>query len=116
MLGRGVRRCICPGRLAFPRMRALPLFRAPGLAGRDVATVAVLVAADLAVAVALALARQLAPLVAALAAAAAAVVVLLLVAVGPVLVLKVRTYWVAVAVGSRIASTSLNLALLRVPL
>ena len=78
MLGRGVRRCICPGRLAFPRMRALPRLCAQFHAGRDVATVAVLVAADLAVAVALALARQLAPLVAALAAAAAAVVVLVL--------------------------------------
>ena len=81
MLGRGVRRCICPGRLAFPRMRALPRLCAQFHAGRDVATVAVLVAADLAVAVALALARQLAPLVAALAAAAAAVVVLVLVIV-----------------------------------
>ena len=93
MLGRGVRRCICPGRLiAFPRPRALILFRAPGVAARAAATTTVLVlvvvAAEDALADALAGLRILAPLVAALAAAAAAVVVLVLVAVGPVLVLS----------------------------
>ena len=95
MLGRGGRRCICPGRLlAFPRPRALILFRAPGVAALSAATTTVLVlvvvAAEHALADALALARILAPLVAALAAAAAAVVVLVLVAVGPVLVLVAR--------------------------
>ena len=86
MLGRGGRRCICPGRLlAFPRPRALILFRAPGVAALSAATTTVLVlvvvAAEHALADALALARILAPLVAALAAAAAAVVVLVLVIV-----------------------------------
>ena len=45
LLGRGVRRCICPGRLAFPRPRALPLFRAPALASRRLAGMLVDVAA-----------------------------------------------------------------------
>ena len=95
LLGRGVRRCICPGRLlAFPRPRALILFRAPGVAALSAATTTVLVlvvvAAEHALADALALARILAPLVAALAAAAAAVVVLVLVAITPHCVLVAR--------------------------
>ena len=90
LLGRGVRRCICPGRLAFPRPRALPLFRAPALASRRLAGMLVDVAAGHGLVVlrallpnTLARTRILAPHLAAISATAAAVVVLVLALSGP---------------------------------